>query len=221
MKDFLHKTHKRYDVGMAMTITMSSVETFQDIFPEMFIYTSGYDFNAAERFLNTCLSVRAQNKKRASVLCLEDLAYNSKVMKTIVQRNIHFNGRHSGITLFNTSQSATALPPSIRGNVDYIIATKDPVLSNQRKLYEFFFGLFDNFHEFQKVYLSCVDNYGALVLDKTASSTRVEDCISWYRASTRIPAFRISKPMYFALDNMIREYLHRTAKTRSAKVIGV
>ena len=75
-----------------------------------------------------------------------------------------------------------AMPPEARTNIDYVFALRENVKTNQKKLYEYFFGVFPKFSQFQEVFDQYTNNYECLVLDNTAKSCEIEDCIFWYRA---------------------------------------
>lgn len=204
-KNLLYATHKRYDVCMGMTMTEESAQDMRRYMPPMFVYPNGYDYAAADRFVSTCRKLRQQNKVRHSLMVLDDCMFDSKVMRSIAQKNLHLNGRHFFSTLFNTTQYCMIIPNDIRANVDYVIVLRESILANKRRLYEYFFGMFSSFGEFCKVFDSCTKNYGAMVLDKTSPSSSVEDCVKWYRASLEVPEFKIGKPIFYKYDKLLRE----------------
>ena len=93
--------------------------------------------------------------------------------------------------MFNTTQYVMAIPPLIRSNIDYVIALKEPVKANRRKLYEYFYGVFPSFEEFESTFAACTDNYGCMVLDRTKGDTSLRSMIRFYRASAKLPPFTI------------------------------
>ena len=42
------------------------------------------------------------------------------------------------------------------------------------------------------------------MLDNTLQTTKVTDCVFWYRAEPSAPAFRVGRPIYFRLDQSTR-----------------
>ena len=103
------------------------------------------------------------------------------------------NGRHYHTSVFNTTQYVMAIPPLIRSNIDYVIALKEPVKANRRKLYEYFYGVFPSFEEFESTFAACTNNYGCMVLDRTKGDTSWRSMVRYYRASTKLPPFKIGK----------------------------
>ena len=115
-------------------------------------------------------------------ILMDDLAYDKKMMSDPGIKEIFFNGRHYHITTMITFQYMMALAPQFRTNVDYVFVCRDNKRDNIKRLYEYFFGCFDTFDDFKKVFYACTNDYGCLVLDNTAKSTKIEDQVFWYKA---------------------------------------
>ena len=125
-----------------MTATTSTVDTFKKFIPYHLIFKKGYNYEQCEQLLKVSKDLTAQGKQQKALLILDDCMFDSKVMKSDAQTEIHLNGRHSGISLINTTQYAMIIPPAIRTNIDYVLVLQDSVLANRKRLYEFFFGNF-------------------------------------------------------------------------------
>jgi len=205
LKDLLYHTRSHYDFAMAMTATVSTVDMLKEFIPHRLIFTNGYDFAFGERFLLACQHTTMRKKDRNCALILDDCMFNSKVMKTETQKNLHLNGRHYNTTIFNTTQYCMIIPNDIRTNVDYIFALRENIMANKRRLYEYFFGMFSSFAQFNKVFTACTKNYGSLVLDKTNSSSSIQECMRWYVANPKIPEFKLGKQVYYQLSSFIDE----------------
>lgn len=218
LRDLLYHTHKHYDFGMAMTATVSTVDALKEIFPHNLIYTNGYDFAKGDQFLQTCKKLVEKRKKRNCLLVLDDCMFDNSVMKTETQKNLHLNGRHYNTTIFNTTQYSMIIPTQIRSNIDYVIALSDNITANRRKLFEYFFGMFPSYKTFDKIFAKVTENYGALVIDRTAKGTgNIQDSIKWYRASLHQPPFKIGKPIFFEMSKKHSQSRHRDKTQLSVK----
>lgn len=195
LKDLLYHTHKRYNNPFSACATKESFEMMQDIFPPQMIYGDGYNFEAADNYVELC--VKYCNLDKSNIMVLDDCMYSAKVMKTETQKKIHMNGRHYNITLFNCAQYIMSLPPDIRSNIDYVFCLKDLTQSNQRKLYEYFFGMFSSFKEFSTIFDHVTNDFGVLVLDRTQAYKGKSECLRWYKAKRNLPDFRIGDDFYF------------------------
>ena len=205
LMDLLYHTHRRYDMGVAMTATESTVDSFKNILPHRLIFTQGYDFAFGEMFLTTCRANTEKKKVRANLCILDDCMYDPKVMKSATQKCVAMNGRHNLITQFNTAQYCMSIPSDIRANTDYVLCLRESTMANKRRLYEYFFGMFDTFKEFNNVFTQATRDFGALVLDKTSSSTSVSECVKWYVTTPDPPVFKIGRPVYFHMSSLVEE----------------
>lgn len=59
------------------------------------------------------------------------------------------------------------LPLVTRTKIDYLFCLKDNNIDDQQKLYTTFFENYGEFSHFQDIFVSCTQNYGCLVLDRT------------------------------------------------------
>jgi hypothetical protein len=205
-KDLLHKTRCAYDYGLAMTATHSSAETLRQVFPPSLVYDRGYDFDKADTMLAQAKENVKNGKERAGLLLLDDVAFQDKVMKSDTMKELHLNGRHAKITLISTTQYCMTVSPLLRANVDYVICLADNVISNRKRLHQFFFGCFETFQQFDSVFKTVTKDYGCLVLDNTNKTGSLEQSVRWYRADP-IPhkTFRIMRNRYYCADQFIQD----------------
>lgn len=210
MMDILYRTHKRYDLGMAMTATTSTVKKLEKIIPSRLIHKNGYDFEVADKMLSKCKELVSKGKSRNVLIIQDDVMFEKGVLKSKTQRELHFNGRHAFTTQMSTTQYCMDIPSSIRGNIDYVFALRENTIANKKKLYEFFFGSFPSFKEFDRVFNKCTANYGALVIDKTKPASSINDSIFHYTAEINLPKFDIGRSIFFKMSNIIDSEVEET-----------
>ena len=112
---------------------------------------------------------------------------------------------------------------SLRTNIDYIFTMRENIRMNREKLFKYYFGQFSKFDEFDKVMNACTQDYKALVLDGTVSSTIPTDSVMWYKARIDVPEFRLCKPVFWAFSKrfeMSTEKI-REAQTRQFEIENV
>jgi len=85
------------------------------------------------------------------------------------------------------------LPPSLRGQIDYVFILRENILENKMKLYKHFFGIFPTFDSFNEVFTQCTENYECLVLNNRSTSNKIEDVVFWYKAKPN-RKFKIGSP---------------------------
>ena len=62
------------------------------------------------------------------------------------------------------------------------------------------------------------ENYGVLVLDNTAPTNRLEDCLFWYRAEVNLPPFKMGKPIFYKLS---QKYAKSASQMRQETAVRV
>jgi len=116
-------------------------------------------------------------------ILMDTIVYDTNMMSDPGIRDIFLYGRRLNITSIITFHYALRLSPQFRTNLDYVFVFRDDKQYNIKILYEYFFGCFDTFDDFKKVFYEYTNDYGCLVLDNTARSTKIEDQVFWYKAT--------------------------------------
>jgi hypothetical protein len=199
MRDLMQQLAGRVDFGLAMTPTEDTAEMFREHMPESWIYNA---FNTAK--LETMLALQRDlcksKKQRNLFVLMDDCMYDKKVLKSTAVRDLFMNGRHMHLTFMNAVQYIMDISPDLRTQVDYVFAFKENTISNKQRLWKYFFGIFDKYDDFVRVFDRCTANYGVLVLDNTCVSSDICDNCMWYRARSDVPPFRMGKPIFWRLS---------------------
>jgi hypothetical protein len=77
-----------------------------------------------------------------------------------------------------------------------VFLCRENYVSNRKRLYEHYAGMFPTFEIFCQVMNQCTENYEVLVINNLIKSNRIEDCIFWYKADTH-PPFKIGAPEFW------------------------
>ena len=149
----------------------------------------GWDDDRLKKLVKHANDMTERNRKSGKhgqyniALVLDDLAFQKDIFKSKVHLECWLNSRHFFISIFLCIQFVTSVPPVIRAQADIVVALKESIKANQKRLHEFFFGVFSTFVDFQKVLNKATDNYGALVVNNRANSSLLTECVFVYRAS--------------------------------------
>jgi hypothetical protein len=205
--DFLQH-NQDIPVGTVISPTDDYNYTFKPHVPSIFIhdeYSPELINQVLMRQKNICKQCRInpgyKNVDPRAFLCLDDCLADAK--DWINDKNIRWifmNGRHAKLTFLLTMQYAMGITPNLRTNVDYIFICKEPKVSNQKRLFEHYAGIFPDFKMFRAVLSQCTKNYGCLVIDNTSISEKFEDQVFWYRANVNRPGFndfRVCYPIFW------------------------
>jgi hypothetical protein len=98
------------------------------------------------------------------------------------------------------SSDLLGLPPALRTNVDFVFILREPNISNRKRLYEQYAGIFPSFEIFCQVMDQCTENFECLVIDNTAKSNRIEDMVFWYKAEEH-QHYKIGAPAFWQYHN--------------------
>jgi hypothetical protein len=82
-------------------------------------------------------------------------------------------------------QYSLGLGPAYRGQCDVIFLCRENYVSNRKRLYEHYAGMFPTFEIFCQVMNQCTENYECLVIDNNSKSNKLTDQIFWYKAMPR------------------------------------
>lgn len=210
IKDLMYHMRNKLDFGVAMSPTEETTEALSSFVPQSCIYNTFS--NAA---LGVLLELQRQQVKRGRFknvyVLLDDCMYDKKVMASLHMRELFMNGRHRKIFFINSVQYMMDMPAALRSQVDYVFALKENIISSREKLWKFFFGMFEDFRDFNKVMNSCTQNYECIVMDNTSKTGELTDSIFWYKADPTLPRFQLGQQVFWDLHK--RFYHDREATT--------
>ncbi len=210
--DYLYH-HRDLPLGTVISTTDAFNNTYRPHIPALFIHEE-YSEELLEQVLNRQRDIcrncqndpKYKNVDSRAFLILDDCLADSK--KWVNDKNmkwVFMNGRHVNLTLIITMQYCMGIPPNLRSNVDYVFICKEPKISNQKRLYEQYAGIFPNFEMFKTVLTQCTADYGCLVIDNTSNSDRIEDQVFLYRSSINRPdweTFRLCYPIFWKNNDL-------------------
>lgn len=113
---------------------------------------------------------------------------------------LFFNGRHHHISFILTMQYCIGIPPELRSNFDYIFLLAEDIVSNQKRLYEHYAGMFPKLEIFQQVFTNITNDYGVMVIDNKTHSSDLTDKVFWYKAK-EVPKFKVGIDKYIDYHN--------------------
>ena len=184
-KDILHH-HSSIPVGQVISGTEAANEFYSKMVPKLFIHEE-YQAPIIQNILKRQRLMLDKWKANPSTdprafLVLDDCLYDNSWTKDKNVRSLFMNGRHFKILFIITMQYALGIPPNLRTNIDYIFILRENYVSNRKRLYEHYAGMFPNFEMFCQVMDQCTENYECLVIHNNAKSNKLTDQVFWYKA---------------------------------------
>jgi len=185
---------------------------YSNFIPESYIY-SDFDSNILSKIYNRQSIMNENNKTRTNenrtpkddrvMLIMDDcMSSKSSWIKDPNILELFFNGRHHHISFILTMQFSLGIPPELRSNFDYIFLLAEDFISNRKRLYEHYAGMFPSFDIFQQVFSDLTENYGCLVINNRIHSKNITDKVFWYKAR-KVPSFRIGSKSFRKLHKQI------------------
>ena len=184
-KDLLYH-HQTIPVGQVISGTEAANSFYGEIVPKLFIHDEFKPeiiANILKRQKAMVENMRSNpNVDPRAFLILDDCLYDNSWIKDKNVRSVFMNGRHYKLLFILTMQFALGIPPNLRTNIDYVFILRENYVSNRKRIYEHYAGMFPTFEMFCQVMDQCTENYECLVISNNARSNKLEDQIFWYKA---------------------------------------
>jgi hypothetical protein len=209
VKDLLYY-HRDLPIGTVISPTEQANKFFGNIIPSLFIhdeYTPGILDNVVKRQKLIMKEVDHQqqlygtsNIDSRAFLVLDDCLFDGSWVKDKNIRLLFMNGRHYKMFFCITMQYPLGIPPSLRTNIDYVFILRENLVSNRKRIYENYAGMFPTFDVFCQVMDQCTENFECIVINNNAKSNRLEDQVFWYKADSH-EDFRIGAREFWTLSS--------------------
>uniref|UniRef100_A0A6C0BSZ3 Uncharacterized protein n=1 Tax=viral metagenome TaxID=1070528 RepID=A0A6C0BSZ3_9ZZZZ len=206
-KDILYH-HSNIPVGQVISGTEAANEFYSKMVPKLFIHEE-YQPAIISNILKRQRMMIEKYKESNSIdprafLVLDDCLYDNTWTKDKNVRSLFMNGRHFKILFMITMQYALGIPPNLRTNIDYVFILRENYVSNRKRLYEHYAGMFPNFEMFCQVMDQCTENFECLVINNNAKSNKLTDQVFWYKAEPHDDV-RLGSREYWEYDREKRE----------------
>jgi hypothetical protein len=189
-KAVLYKFHK-IPVGVIISPTEKDNPFFSDFFPDSYIYYK-YESSIIKKVLiRQKMMLKKSREKREdgkfvdprAVVVMDDcLADKGSWARDPPIMDLLFNGRHRKITYILTMQYPLGIKPELRSNFDYVFLLAEDYISNMKKLYDHYAGMFPDFNSFREVFRQLTSDFGAMVIKNRGARANLFDKIAFYKA---------------------------------------
>ena len=191
VRDLLYY-HQDIPIGTVISGTEAGNGFYSEHVPKLFIHDE-YNTAIVENILKRQRAVLKQIKreqemyKRSNIdprafVILDDCLFDATWTRDKVMRLLFMNGRHWKIMLVITMQYPLGIPPNLRTNIDYVFILREPYISNRKRIYENYAGMFPTFESFCQVMDQCTENFECLVIKNCAKTNKLNEQIFWYKA---------------------------------------
>lgn len=211
VRDLLYY-HQDIPVGTVISGTEMGNGFYSQHVPKLFIHDE-YSTEIIENVLlrqkqvlrqirhDTNTKGRSRIDGRAFVI-LDDCLFDSSWTKEKMMRMLFMNGRHWKIMLIITMQYPLGIPPNLRTNIDYVFILREPYITNRKRIWENYAGMFPSFESFCQVMDQCTEGYECLVIDNNTKSNKLEDQLYWYKAEPH-DHFRLGAQQFWDMSTQL------------------
>lgn len=191
-------------IGTVVSPTEHVVEFYGKFIPKPFIHHE-YSSTLCENIIKRQQAITKQAGSNTTIdprhfLVLDDCLYDSATwIRDKYLKRMFMNGRHMKNNLIITLQYPLGIGPELRCNIDYVFLLGTSTMSDKRRLYEHYAGMFPTFEAFCETLDKYTRDYGCLVIDNTVHTINVEDSVFWYRAEPH-DDMRIGRDLFWDQD---------------------
>ena len=213
VRDLLYN-HQDIPIGTVISGTEEGNGFYSKLVPKLFIhneYNTAIIENILKRQKQVLKQIRQEMKQfnRSEIdprtfVILDDCLYDNTWYRDKMMRLLFMNVRHWKVKLVITMQYALGVPPTLRTNIDYVFILRDSYLSNRRRIYENYAGMFPTLESFCQVMDQCTENYECLVINNNSKSNKLQDQIFWYKADSH-GDFRLGSREFWELSKQLND----------------
>jgi len=211
VRDLLYH-HQDIPIGTVISGTEEGNGFYGTMIPKLFIHDE-YNTVIVENVLKRQRGVLKEMKRELDTykkttidprtfLILDDCLYDASWSKDKMMRLLFMNGRHWKIMCIITMQYPLGIPPNLRTNIDYVFILREPYITNRKRIYENYAGMFPTFESFCQVMDQCTENFECLVINNNAKSNKLQDQIFWYKATAHND-FKLGSKEYWDISKGI------------------
>lgn len=185
------KKFKNIPMGLIIAPTDRNNAFYSDFFPDTYIHYS-YKPEIIERLLIRQQSMIEKAKQyikkgkkidtRSFIIMDDCLASKGSWAKDPNISELLMNGRHSHIMYILTMQFPLGISPELRCNFDYIFLLTANSMTDMKRMYEHYAGMFRTLKEFQQVFTLLTKDHGSLVISNRGANDTLLDKIFHYKA---------------------------------------
>jgi len=182
---------KDIPVGLVISQSDDVNPFYYNFFPDSFIYYK-YRTDIIEKLMMRQgeIITKAKHKvlegkkidTRAFIVMDDCLSSKGSWVRDEPILKLLFEGRHYHIMYILTLQTPLGITPELRSNFDYVFLLAEDFVSNQKKLYEHYAGMFPDLNSFRQIFAQLTEDFGSMVIANKGARRNFLDKIFWYRA---------------------------------------
>lgn len=176
------------------------------------IITKQNDINILKNLIDN----QEKNPTNKLMIIIDDFFVDKKLLSLELFKKLIFNARYYNIGIIISIQFSLGFSPEIRAQMDLVMVYNDDIVSNQKRLYEHYFGMVPTFNSFNQI-IKSLNPYECLVCDNLTKKKLLNEKLKYYK-SCYIPLNEANKIELFNV-NIIENKTNEINKNNVNKLI--
>jgi hypothetical protein len=142
------------------------------------------DVEKIREILNTQIEKNNQQIQSTCIILDDCLSSNRNWEKNPVLYDLLINTKRYHITLILSMQFPLGINQELRCFIDYVLLGADDLIGNQKRLYDYYAGIFPNFNGFKQTFEQTTQNFDFMCLSliNTGINQNFEDKVKWFKS---------------------------------------
>lgn len=182
-----HARKHLYPVARCFCGSETMFERMASITHPLYV-TSRYEDDEEKQYIirqKTCIRENGkQDINNYAINIIDDCSDNRVIFTKKPFQNLIKNcSRHGCNAIFIGTQYALDMDPAVRSSVNYVLVFRQVDDEPRRKIWRNFGGVFGSYERFCDALDQITEEkYTCMVINRRAESTKLEDCVFWYKA---------------------------------------
>lgn len=123
-----------------------------------------------------------KNPTNKLMIIIDNFSLDNKILSSELFKKLMFNARHYNIGIIISIQYPLGFSSQIRAQMDLIIVYKDESISDQKRMYDNYFGVISSFSLFNQI-IKGLNSYECLVYDNLTKKKLFNNKIKYYKSN--------------------------------------
>lgn len=137
-----------------------------------------------------------KERMQPTLIIFDDFAFHNEIANHESLRELYYNGRHYNCGIINVAQYVINVPLKFRSQATFVACFRENSTVAKTHYYKGFFHCFDDEKTFVKNFDKHTENQRFLIVDCSASSLNVSECVFWGNCHIDRPKFYLGCESY-------------------------
>lgn len=132
--------------------------------------------------IKNLIDYQTKNPTNKLMIIFDDFIMNKKILSSELFNDLILNKKHYNIGIIISLQFSIGLTPQFRTLIDLVMVYKDEFILNNKKTYEYYFGIISSFKLFNQI-INGLNSYECLITDFYIKKHSFNDKVKYYKSN--------------------------------------